>query len=398
MAVMRDPITWAFPLGRMFGIDVRVHFTLPLLMIGLILKAATAPESAPGLWVDATLVMLILFVSVLLHEFGHCFAARSVDGEASELLLWPLGGLAPADLPHAPRAHFLTALGGPAVSLLLCLAAGGALTFVALLPPFNPFGGAPYRPQLRDWRNGVVRTTYHASSQTAAPADATATDKAKLATPRAADPVFNGTTLTAGGAADKAATAPLTTWQVVAAQTFWINWLLLLLNLLPGFPLDGGRVLQSILWWRGDFRQATSTACYVGFVVMLVLAAFAIMDWNVVCVALAWFVYISCKQQLILLETGGEDVPFGYDFSQGYSSLEGETPPPTRRRRPNVFQRWLQKRAARKAQREVELREVEDRRMDELLEKVQRDGLQSLTDEERRFLTRVSARYRGGKP
>src|SRR5437762_7849783 len=88
---------------------------------------------------------------------------------------------------------------------------------------------------------------------------------------------------------------------------------------------------------------------------MLVLAAFAIMDWNVVCVVLAWFVYISCKQQLILLETGGEDVPFGYDFSQGYASLEGETPPPTRRRRPNMFHRWLQRRAARKAQREVEI-------------------------------------------
>ena len=84
---MRDPITWAFPLGRMFGIDVRVHFTLPVVMIGLIMKAATAPESPAGLWVDATVVMLILFASILLHEFGHCFAARSVDGEATEILL-----------------------------------------------------------------------------------------------------------------------------------------------------------------------------------------------------------------------------------------------------------------------------------------------------------------------
>ena len=39
---MRDPITWAFPLGRMFGIDVRVHFTLPVVMVGLVLKVATA--------------------------------------------------------------------------------------------------------------------------------------------------------------------------------------------------------------------------------------------------------------------------------------------------------------------------------------------------------------------
>jgi hypothetical protein len=190
---------------------------------------------------------------------------------------------------------------------------------------------------------------------------------------------------------------PLAFWQVLAAQTFWVNWLLLLLNLLPGFPLDGGRVLQSVLWWRTDYRQAMSTACYVGFGVMLVICIFAVFDDSVLAFALALFVYLSCKQQLILLETGGEDAPFGYDFSQGYASLEGEGPPPSQRRRPNVFQRWLQRRAARKAQRELELREAEDRRMDELLEKVQRQGLQALTDEERRFLTRVSARYRGGK-
>ncbi len=36
----------------------------------------------------------LLFVSVLLHEFGHCFAARWVDGDATEIMIWPLGGLA----------------------------------------------------------------------------------------------------------------------------------------------------------------------------------------------------------------------------------------------------------------------------------------------------------------
>ena len=66
----------------------------------------------------------------------------------------------------------------------------------------------------------------------------------------------------------------------------------------------------------------------------------------------------------------------------------------SRRRRPSVWQRWWQKRQARKLQREMEQREAEENRMDELLEKVQREGLQSLSDEERRFLTRVSAKYR----
>ena len=69
----------------------------------------------------------LLFLSILLHEFGHCFAARSVDGDATEMLLWPLGGLAYCDVPHTPRANLITALGGPAVNLALCVLAGGAL-------------------------------------------------------------------------------------------------------------------------------------------------------------------------------------------------------------------------------------------------------------------------------
>jgi hypothetical protein len=190
----------------------------------------------------------------------------------------------------------------------------------------------------------------------------------------------------------------LANWHVIAAQLFWLNWFLLLINLLPGFPLDGGQMLQAILWSRSDYRQSMATAAYAGFIVMLVIGIFAIVRDDVLALALALFIYVNCKQQLIVLETGGEDAPFGYDFSQGYTSLEG-TPSaaPPKRRNPNFFQRWLQRRAARRAQRELEQREAEDRRMDELLAKVQREGLQSLSDEERRFLTRVSARYRGGK-
>src|SRR5689334_12981017 len=105
---MRDPITWSFPLGRMFGIDIRVHIMLPLVMLGLLLRAVTK-DNVPLL--EAVVLLLLVFISILLHEFGHCFAARSVDGDASEVLLWPLGGLAFCDLPHTPRAHLITAMG-----------------------------------------------------------------------------------------------------------------------------------------------------------------------------------------------------------------------------------------------------------------------------------------------
>ena len=109
---------------------------------------------------------------------------------------------------------------------------------------------------------------------------------------------------------------------------------------------------------------------------------------------LAGFIYVSCRRQWIVLETGGEEGLFGYDFSQGYTSLERDQPAPPVRRRPNWFQRWLHRRAERRTRREQEQRESEERRMDELLAKVQSVGLQGLTDEERRFLTRVSAKYR----
>ena len=110
---------------------------------------------------------------------------------------------------------------------------------------------------------------------------------------------------------------------------------------------------------------------------------------------LAYVIYISCRRQWIVLETGGEESLFGYDFSQGYTSLEKDNPQQTpARKKQNFIQRYLQQRRAKKLQREQEQQEAEERRMDELLEKIQRLGKASLTDEETRFLKRVSDRYR----
>ena len=93
--------------------------------------------------------MLILFVSVLLHEFGHCFAARATGGDAHEVLLWPLGGLASVELPDRPRSHLLTAAAGPAVNVVLAVAAGLLLLVCgdqAFRPIWNPLpGGFPCR-------------------------------------------------------------------------------------------------------------------------------------------------------------------------------------------------------------------------------------------------------------
>jgi hypothetical protein len=199
---------------------------------------------------------------------------------------------------------------------------------------------------------------------------------------------------------------PLTTWQgetklvssmwaLTLARLFWVNWVLFLLNvLIIGFPLDGGRMFQCLLWPRFGYRQATLAAVFSGFIFMFVLFI-AALAWNeVFTLALAVYIFMACRQQWIILESGGEDSVFGYDFSQGYTSLERDQPPPPRKRAPSFWQRWRQRRAAQKLQREIETREAEERRMDELLEKIQRLGKESLTEEEHRFLKRVADKYR----
>jgi Zn-dependent protease len=352
---MRDPFSWSLPLGRMFGITVRMHVLFPLVAIGLILRSAFDKDAPPGVWLPVTAVMGLLFLSVLLHEFGHCFGARLVDGDAHEVLLWPLGGLASVEMPHTPRAHFVVAAAGPLVNVLLCLGAGAGLTWISIRPPFNPW-----------W----IPVTYDPLSGQIGCSGLFAWDGTQLGMQTALGVVF-------------------------LSRLFYVNWVLFLFNIvLVGFPMDSGRMFQSLLWWRIGYNRATIAAVYAGFLTMLVLGIVAIASKEILLGALALFIYVSCRQQWIILETGGEDSPFGYDFSQGYTSLERGDPPASPRRRPNFFRRWWQNRQRRKMEREQEVREAEERRMDELLEKIQREGRESLTDEERRFLTRVSARYR----
>src|SRR4051794_15758186 len=129
---MRDLFMWSIPLGRLFGVTVRVHWLFPFVALGMVLHVALyrppaeAPtlEMPPGAWIDTLIAVGLLFIIVLLHEFGHVFGARWVEGDAQEVLLWPLGGLAFVEVPHTPRANFIASAAGPAVNFLICLGCG----------------------------------------------------------------------------------------------------------------------------------------------------------------------------------------------------------------------------------------------------------------------------------
>jgi stage IV sporulation protein FB len=357
---MRDPFFWSIPLGRLFGITIRVHIMFPVVALAMILRlylktvpGTHEPYFLPGTWIDGLVLTALFFVSVLLHEFGHCFAARWVDGDATEILMWPLGGLASVDLPHQPRAHFITAAAGPVVNLVLCVV-------IALLLAFAVQPG--YQPIWNPFANNILRVDAEGSMSL----------------------------LTWGGEAQKV-NQP---WTLFLARMFWVNWVLFLLNAaLVCYPMDFGRMLQAVLWPSLGNRQATLIVIYVGFVYTVAVGLVSIVYEEILIFCLAIFIYISCRAQLFILETGGDEGLFGYDFSQGYTSLEREQPQITTKRT-SWWKRWRENRAARKMQREIKTREEDERRLDELLEKVQKLGINALSDEERRFMKRVSDRYR----
>ena len=88
---------------------------------------------------------------------------------------------------------------------------------------------------------------------------------------------------------------------------------------------DGRRpaVAVRVAWPRVGYRQATLTAVFAGFITCVVLGVYAMWQNDVLVLCLCLFVFVSCKNQWMILETGGEDPLLGhYDFSQGYTSLE----------------------------------------------------------------------------
>ncbi len=102
----------SFKIGRLLGIQLKLHWSFPLL------AALVALFNGP----TGLLLMLAVFGFVALHELGHCQAARHFRVPVQDITLWPLGGIAQiGDLTARPKTEFWVALAGPAVNLAIAL-------------------------------------------------------------------------------------------------------------------------------------------------------------------------------------------------------------------------------------------------------------------------------------
>ena len=323
-----NPLSWSLRLGRLARIEIRVHLIFVLFVVIELLRAAfpatPAGAAAPLGLGPSTLMLGCLFLLVLAHEFGHCLACRRAGGEADEILMWPLGGLAFCRPPQRWAAHLQTAVGGPLVNVLVCLVVTpilawqtGRLWGTAVA---NPFAGLIPLQVTGSW---LLMTLYMVNL---------------------------------------------------------LSLILLLFNLLPIFPLDGGRIVQALLWPKIGYARSMRVAVWTGYFGALALGIVGFVLANFMLVGIALFGGIICyitSRQL----TFTEDF-LGFDSDEfdvgGPTLAEAGEPGSTRR--------------SRRAQRHARRDQEEAKRVDEVLTKVSRSGYENLSAAERRLLRRATKR------
>jgi Zn-dependent protease/predicted transcriptional regulator len=203
-----------YTLFKMFGFAVRVDasWLIVAVLITWSLAALIFPPSNPGLshaeyWLMGIAGALLLFASIVVHEFAHSLVAQRSGLPMKGITLFIFGGVAEMERePSDARTEFLMAIAGPLTSVAV-----GVIFFV-----------------LASTMRGIW--------------------------PAAVVGVF--------------------TW------VYWINWVLAAFNMIPAFPLDGGRVLRSLLWhWKGNIWQATriSSTIGTGFGVFLMVYAVLVL-------------------------------------------------------------------------------------------------------------------------
>jgi hypothetical protein len=171
-----------------------------------------------------------------------------------------------------------------------------------------------------------------------------------------------------------------------------------LLNLVPMMPLDGGNTFRAFLAFKMDPRRATEIAATIGQVLSVVLACVGIdlwvTDrgfWPFLLVGLGVWGWLTCHQERRMAREGLVYVEGDRGWGDDGEAWKGEVSGPAK---PGWLARLRERRRQARRQRETEEEQVFRERVDELLAKVKREGMESLTRSERRVLDEASARFR----
>ncbi|MDB5295003.1 MAG: peptidase [Phycisphaerales bacterium] len=224
-------------IARPFGIDLRIHWTFLFIVLLVGFQSAGGPPGARVAGVVFGLLLVgLLFLCVTLHEFGHALVARRYGIPVREIVLLPIGGVAIMSRnPENPKQELWIAVAGPLVNVAI---------LAVLVPVWLATGG-----DARHLLDVVFRATRVIA----------ATD---------ASPAFAMLTL------------------LLAA-----NAMLILFNLIPAFPLDGGRIFRALLAFNMPHPRATRIAARVGQVAAVGLALYGLMTGHFLMAIIAFFIF-----------------------------------------------------------------------------------------------------------
>ncbi len=245
---------WSVTIGKIAGTAVRVHVTFLLFLVWIfgVNYASGGPQQA---WSGLVFIVL-LFLCVLLHEFGHIFTARAFGVATPDVILLPIGGVARLErIPEKPSEEFLIAIAGPAVNVViaaLLILAGARLDMNSLAS----IGNADF---------GLIN---------------------RLAL---------------------------------------VNLFLALFNLIPAFPMDGGRVLRALLASRFGYVRATEIAAAIGQWVAFALGFLGLFG-NPLLIFIAIFVYLaaSAEAHLVAIRAISHGVPVTTAMMTQFATLTPE--------------------------------------------------------------------------
>jgi Zn-dependent protease/CBS domain-containing protein len=244
-------------LFRVRGIAIRVHITFPLILIWAAIQFGVLAGRGLQGAIFGVVVTLLLFAIVVLHELGHSVVALRYGVPVKQIVLLPIGGVAQVErIPEQPRQEFMIAIAGPLVNVGLAVVMG----LVAL-----------------------------------AAGQSLGLDRLALAISGLGSANLSG----------------------VFAYVFAANLFIGLFNLLPAFPMDGGRVLRALLATRLEYARATSIAVFVGQTMAWMLGLWGFLGGGFFLILIAVFIYIGAGQEGRLVQV--RRVLRGVNVGQVYS-------------------------------------------------------------------------------
>jgi Zn-dependent protease/CBS domain-containing protein len=249
------------------GIVIRMHLTFPLILVWAVLQFGVFTGQGLTGTIFGVVVTLLLFAIVVLHELGHSLAAQRYGIEVKEIVLLPLGGVAQLErIPEKPAQEFVIAIAGPAVNGLIAI-------IMLLLNRIFGIGGPPQDTSLMlvGLETGAV------------------------------DAVFN--------------------------YIFIANLFLAIFNLVPAFPLDGGRVLRALLASRMSYARATAIAVTLGQSLAWLMGLWGFLNGNFFLILIAIFIYTGAGQegQMVQLRRTLGNLKVHQAYSRKAETLRPET-------------------------------------------------------------------------